>query len=443
MYPAIRQTSVKLLKEPKIWLLAILTSLAVTYLNFCWVTRAIYPLAISFIFFSALGISLWKKHHSLSLESDLLSSFLGTSLLAYYLLKISSLTNPSPTLLLLPFIAALGLGLLASGVKGLSQYWAELSIFFALAIPGTNFFLWWLKMGWLNYLISHSTKGKSSEEAQGLHPPKSSSLASLVNGSQLWLISLAISLTLLYLYFLNTTGGISVIDHSILALLAVFWLLWRKRDQLHLNSQLYTSLLGTACLAIAVKIDHPQATWLPALPFFAALGIVLIASGVSALKQYWRELFILLVVAFFGILKQPIEQHFALTIPTAQLSHYLLYMGGIDSLRQGTIIAFSPKNALNVVESCAGYSKIFWLVEISIFYLVLFPSNLRNIFIIPPVATAIAFVSNSVRIAILGAFLAANNEAGFEYWHQGDGSQIFTIIPVVIFGSLCLNLIKR
>ena len=62
---------------------------------------------------------------------------------------------------------------------------------------------------------------------------------------------------------------------------------------------------------------------------------------------------------------------------------------------------------------------------------------------VPTVAASIAFIANAIRIAILGVFLASGDETGFEYWHEGEGSQIFTIVPLVIFGSFCLYLVKR
>ena len=476
---------------PKIWLSAIAFSLLLTYFNFCWINGAIQPLAISLIFFSAVAILLWRKRDTITLNSDLFSSLLGTLLIAIALLKICSLTGVSRTLNILPLIAALGLALLASGIKGLKQYWQELTLLLALTLPGANFFLWWLKLGWLNHLIQ---KNYPVSQGGDLKLKSVSYFNSFVKSTQLWLLCLAISLTTIYLHSLSIIQGISVLDHSILALLAVFWLLWQKREQinsqfgyqfspnqrneeskdrsflnsqshsaakglssalpilnyklkierLHPNRQIYSHLLGTACLAFSLsKTFSGAGIWLQTLPFFSALGMALIVSGLTNIKKYWRELVILSIIVIFGAFKHPMEEHFALTTISAQFSHFLLEMGGIDSIRQGTLIAFSPETAINVVESCAGYSKIFWLVEISIIYLMLFPSNRINILIVPAVAAAIAFIANGIRIAILGVFLAFGNQARFEYWHHGEGSQIFTIIPLIIFGSFCLYLIKQ
>ncbi|MDJ0575789.1 MAG: cyanoexosortase A [Xenococcaceae cyanobacterium MO_234.B1] len=407
----------KLLKDPRNWLLAIAVSLTAIYFNFCWITRAIQPLAISLIFFSAVSILLWKKRQTLTLESDLLSSLLGTVIITFVLLKISHLTAPGRTLLILPFIAVLGLSLLASGSKGFKQYWQELTILLALAIPETSFFIWWLKLSWLNYLVK---------------------------SSKLWLLCLVISLTTIYLQALWSITGIQTIDKSLLVLLAVFWLVWKKRDKLSLTNKFYPSLFGTACLAFVLSKSsgHPG-IWLQAIPFFSAFGIALIASGFQSIKQYWRELTILFVLGLFGVLKQPIEYHFALTTFTAQFANAVLGLLGVETLRQGTVILLPPVAAMDVVESCAGYSKIFWLVEIAIIYLVMFPSKLLNNFIVPLTAIAIAFISNGVRVAFLGVLLASSNEAGFTYWHHGEGSQLFSIIPLVILGLFCLYLIRQ
>ncbi|PZV08198.1 MAG: cyanoexosortase A [Leptolyngbya sp.] len=89
---------------------------------------------LSGVFWAAAASLIWQKQERLSLNSGLCSSLLGLLLLG--LVLHSSAVNHSENLLnISPFLSGLGLGLLASGFKGLKQYWRELTILFFLGVP--------------------------------------------------------------------------------------------------------------------------------------------------------------------------------------------------------------------------------------------------------------------------------------------------------------------
>jgi cyanoexosortase A len=127
-------TTLKLIKEPKYWLLGIATCSIAIHLTLSWRTGDIALLSSSILFWSAASLLVWEKRDSLNLESGVFSSSLGICLIVLVLLRSVSL--PTPNFLgASPFIAALGLGLLSSGFRGLKQYWRELTIVFFLGIP--------------------------------------------------------------------------------------------------------------------------------------------------------------------------------------------------------------------------------------------------------------------------------------------------------------------
>jgi hypothetical protein len=115
---AIHLTSVRPLKTSQFWLLATAAGLIAIHLTLLLRSDNLNLLGISILFWLAVSSLLWQKRNSLNLESGIFSSLLGLSLLAFVLLKSFSLSHFGLFLCILPFIAAFGLALLASGVQG-------------------------------------------------------------------------------------------------------------------------------------------------------------------------------------------------------------------------------------------------------------------------------------------------------------------------------------
>lgn len=132
----------------KFGLFAIFVFLMIIHLSLTWrssegntiISRL---LSISIPFWGFTLFLLYKKHRTLNLQSTIYSKILGVLILSFVLYKRIPLFvfghlhfNYIPTFLYIaPFISALGLGIFASGIKGLKQYWQELVILFTLAVP--------------------------------------------------------------------------------------------------------------------------------------------------------------------------------------------------------------------------------------------------------------------------------------------------------------------
>ncbi len=128
--------SVKNSQNTQFWLLAITGGLIAVHLSLNWrLSGDINRVIISVLCWSAVLSLLWEKRHTLSLESGILSGLLGLLLIAFVLLRSLFMTSFDALFDLLPFIAGLGLAMLASGVKGLQQYWQELAIILAFTVP--------------------------------------------------------------------------------------------------------------------------------------------------------------------------------------------------------------------------------------------------------------------------------------------------------------------
>lgn len=125
--------SAKPLKNSKFWLLGIAAGLIAIQLTVNWKYGGINSWSTSALFWFAIGSVVWEKRNTLSLKAGTIASLLGSLIIAMVLLRSTS--SKSDFYYISPFISALGLGLVASGFKGLKQYWQELTALFFLGAP--------------------------------------------------------------------------------------------------------------------------------------------------------------------------------------------------------------------------------------------------------------------------------------------------------------------
>ncbi|MEM7555159.1 MAG: cyanoexosortase A [Cyanobacteria bacterium P01_A01_bin.84] len=129
-YPAIAK-----LQYPHYWLLAIGAGVIAIHLTLVWKSNNSSLFGTGLLFWMAVSFLIWERRHKLNLRSDIFSSLLGISLIALLLLKSSAMNSFAGFLYLSPFVYALGLGLLASGWRGLKQYSGELIVLLSLGAP--------------------------------------------------------------------------------------------------------------------------------------------------------------------------------------------------------------------------------------------------------------------------------------------------------------------
>ncbi len=134
---ASRLAPVRRLKNYKFWLFGLAVGLAVLHLNLTWtITANIDLLSVSVLCWLAFLSVVWKKRHTLCLDSDIFSSICGLLLIALILIKSTSLFwFESEFIKISCLVSFIGLGLVASGVKGIKQYWQELLILIVLLLP--------------------------------------------------------------------------------------------------------------------------------------------------------------------------------------------------------------------------------------------------------------------------------------------------------------------
>jgi cyanoexosortase A len=132
--------SFQAIKISKFCLLGIAAGLMAIHLTITWKSDNSDLWGISVLFFAAVCSLIWKKCNTLNLKTEVISSVLGTLIIAFVLFKSTSPIGNFPNLVdkfsyVSPFISGIGLGLIASGFKGLKQYGQELILLFFLGVP--------------------------------------------------------------------------------------------------------------------------------------------------------------------------------------------------------------------------------------------------------------------------------------------------------------------
>ena len=125
----------KHVQEPKYWVLGIASGLIALHLTLTSRTNDTDLFGTMLLFWGVVAFLIWERHESLTFESGVFASFFGASLIALILLKISSISGYDLFIRATPFLSGISLALLASGTKGLKQYWQELLILGYTAIP--------------------------------------------------------------------------------------------------------------------------------------------------------------------------------------------------------------------------------------------------------------------------------------------------------------------
>ncbi len=260
-----------------------------------------------------------------------------------------------------------------------------------------------------------------------------------LKNTQFWLLAIAGSLIAIHLNLIwrsdpNLTGA----SLSVLGWGAVLSLLWEKRHTFSFKSDVLSSFFGLLLIAFVLVRSVVMTSFDSVFflcPFIAGLGLALLASGVKGLTQYWQEL--LVILAVHAPLHLLVDRISILSIYTAKTATAILTYLGYEVHRQGVFIFLPPNGSVEVAAGCSGWESIFPLLKLSVIFLVMFPTKLVAKILVPLAAVLIAFIVNSVRVAIMATLVAYSEPGTFKYWHTGTGSQIFFLISTLLFGAFC------
>ncbi len=266
------------------------------------------------------------------------------------------------------------------------------------------------------------------------------SLAKPLKNTKFWLLGIAVVLIAIHLNITWKSDNSNLWGISVIFLSTVCYLIWEKRNNFSLESGVISSFLGTLLIALILSKSTSFSENFPYVsPFISAVGLGLIASGFKGLKQYWQEL---LILFFLGVPKVTLLWLIDISPLTAKFAAFVLWYSGFEVSRQGLNITL-PTGTVEVYPGCSGMEAIIHLCGLAVLFLVMVSTDWSKKIIVPGVAILIAFVVNGIRVALMAVLAAPSTQKAFEYWHKGDGSLIFSLISVSIFGLFCLFLLRQ
>lgn len=255
-----------------------------------------------------------------------------------------------------------------------------------------------------------------------------------------WLLGIAAGLVAIHVTLTLRTDDPNLLSNSLLVWLAIAYLIGQKRDRLYLT---FGGMNCLGCIPLAIvlirSLTLPNANFLAVSPFISAVGLGWLAGGFSGVRQFWRELTILFFLGFPKILFALVT--FDISSYTARFAAYVLWYVGLPVVRQGTTILL-PTGTIEVYGGCSGWESMLYLLGIAVMFLLVFPGTRIQQALVPVMAVALGFCANGLRVCLLAVLVAAQNQAAFRYWHEGNGSLIFSIVAVFLFGLFYLKLVQ-
>ncbi|ACK67392.1 conserved hypothetical protein [Rippkaea orientalis PCC 8801] len=251
-----------------------------------------------------------------------------------------------------------------------------------------------------------------------------------------WLVALAAAVATLHLTILDRSDNANLMSLSVLVWLTIASLIWDKKEELKLNSGLFSTVFGaTLVVFVLIRGISPSGYHTLISPVISGLGLVLMASGIKGLSQYKKELAILCLFPLSSVIHALLNAMNLATI-TAIFSNFALWSTGFQSYRDGVFIIL-PTGRVEVYGTCSGAETILLMFFVSILFLCLVPLSRINQLISITVSVLIGFVTNGIRVCIMTILVAFDKPEAFKYWHGDDGSLIFALISVGIFGIFC------
>jgi cyanoexosortase A len=126
---------------------------------------------------------------------------------------------------------------------------------------------------------------------------------------------------------------------------------------------------------------------------------------------------------------------------TAKVSAFMLWYTGFDVVLRGVFV-YLPGGSIEVYKGCSGLGNMLYMLGISVMFSVFLPIDRHKRLLAICVAVGLGFFINAIRVALLAVLVANSTEAAFDYWHLGEGSLIFSMLTVLMFGGFYILLIK-
>ncbi|MEY2985067.1 MAG: hypothetical protein RLZZ568_1684 [Cyanobacteriota bacterium] len=252
-----------------------------------------------------------------------------------------------------------------------------------------------------------------------------------------WLIVLLFGLAALNLVIIDQAHHDNLFSLALLMWLTLLHSLWERRHGLTLRSDGRSSMIGGMLLGFILlrNIAGSSDFSVRLLPVIGVISLVLIASGAKSLKTYWREI-TLSGLLLYAKLAAVFLQIINLTLLTAKVANAFLYIIGFETYREGFFITL-PQGRIQVLGVCSGETSIILLLSVAFLFFFLLPISHGQKGVSLTFAALLGFVINVVRITLLAILVNSGDRQSFNYWHGENGSLLFAMISVGLFGAFC------
>ena len=256
------------------------------------------------------------------------------------------------------------------------------------------------------------------------------------------LLVLGVAVIAIHLTLMFKTGSSDRQITSTLFWLTAAYLIWERQDKLEFQTGLVASVFGAILLAMLLlkSTGYCEASFLIGYPFLDGIALALIASGFRGLRIYWREL----VLLFFSGIPEVLLSKLTDPAPlTAQFASSMLWYSGYAVTQRGIYLDL-PGGSIEVYSGCSGVVAMTQLLGMSILFLMLLPLPWKwfQKLILPVAAIAIGFLVNAMRVSLMAILVAQKQMKAFEYWHDGSGSLVFSVIGTFVLVILLKILIE-
>jgi exosortase/archaeosortase family protein len=188
--------------------------------------------------------------------------------------------------------------------------------------------------------------------------------------------------------------------------------------------------LGAFGIALRAHAYHPTFRVMPAVSgAFIALG----AGGPRGLRRDGRAI-ALLALPMANPLPKVLRGALAPTTWTAWSAMAIDRALGHDVTVSGTVLHM-PGATLEVLSECGGILSVSELFVLAILTITFFPTTVRQKIALFASAAVLGFAVNSFRIAVLANELVHGDVQGYEYWHIGGGSGLFSLGATAMAGA--------
>ncbi|MBD1911487.1 MULTISPECIES: cyanoexosortase A [unclassified Leptolyngbya] len=262
----------------------------------------------------------------------------------------------------------------------------------------------------------------------------------LLRYSDFWLRAIATGLVSIQLTLVWRVNDADLLAANLLFLAVIASLLGDRWSSLSRQSTYIASAVGTVLLVFILlrSVGLPSTTFLLLAPLVAGLGLALLTSGFSYLRQYSQEF---TALAFLGLPRVILPILLDPTPWTAKFASLILWYSGFSVVRDGLNIQMAG-GAVEVYPGCSGIESMTHVLSLTGLFLVLVPLGwLSRLFLLVS-GVFIAFMVNAFRVALMAYLVANSQPEAFRYWHEGTGSLIFSMIAVAIAGALCYLMMR-